>query len=85
MDVHYVSAEHIEATIALFDEQEAEDIEELLATLNDDILNLSQSPDTVARAVVFFGQEFSVYEIGGNDFDDGEEDDVDESDRTQIV
>jgi hypothetical protein len=86
VDLHYTVPGSAEATVILFEDFAAEDVEDILATLDEDVLNLAAPGAGHARAVVFFGQEYSLYELGGQDRDveemlDEEEDEPDETHR----
>jgi len=81
VDTHYIGSHEAEVVILLFNEYDAEDIEELLATLDDDLMNIPMGEDALVRATVFFGQEIGSYEL---DRGEGAEDE-EMPDESQLV
>ncbi|MBM3215683.1 hypothetical protein FJZ36_12295 [Candidatus Poribacteria bacterium] len=83
VDIHYLSMGDAEASVILFDDLDGDDIDELLATLDDDLLDLPATEDSRVHATVIVGQEIGSYELSR----DGEPTALDdeEPDASQLV
>lgn len=80
VDVHFVGTQEAEIVVLLFREYDTEDIEELLATLDDDLMNIPMAENASIRATVFFSQELGFYELERGDVSEEEI-----PDETQVV
>ena len=63
IDFHFITPTRIEVSAILFKEYPDDDVEELLAALDDDALGAATMEDRVARMVVFTGKETGYFEF----------------------
>lgn len=73
VDAHFIGTHDAEVVVLLFNEYDADDIEELLATLDDDLMNIPMAENASVRATVFYGQELGSYELDRGDSGDDDE------------